>query len=141
MNIDSLAFSLRSIISGLHKTLRKKMPLDTALSLTELETIGLISRNGSMLPSELALHTKITMPSMSQILKKMEKGGIIQKKSSLKDRRKILISLTALGKKKVEEVQASKNELIKQLIQTKLTTEEIEVLKQAVPILQKLNSI
>jgi DNA-binding MarR family transcriptional regulator len=138
--MDVLTESLRNVISGLHKTLRKSYSDDVPFSLTELETISLLYQNPQILPSELAVKTKITMPSMSQILKKMETKGIIQRTPSEDDGRKVYISLTAHGIQFVEKVKSGKNEILKNLIEAKLTENEISVLKKAIPVLKKLNS-
>lgn len=138
--MKTLTESLSGVISGLHKTLRKTFSENTSFSLTELETISLIYRNENILPSELAVKTKITTPSMSQTLKKMESQGIIKRTPCKSDRRKVYVSLTPLGKMTVEEARSRKKEMLQELIETKLTEEEIAKLEQAVPVLKKLNS-
>ena len=78
---------------------------------------------------------------MSQILKKMENNGIIQRTPSKEDGRKVFVSLTEQGNQIVEKAKFSKDEMLKHLIETKLTNEEITMLKKTLPILKKLNSV
>ncbi|MBT33891.1 MAG: MarR family transcriptional regulator [Thalassobius sp.] len=132
--------SLRSSISGLHKTLRKSFTDGNSFSLTELETIGLIYRHERILPSELAAKTKITTPSMSQILKKMEKMEMINRTPSKEDGRKVYISLSEQGQQIVDKAKYRKDEMLKHLLESKLTVDELHVLEQAIPILKKLNT-
>ena len=138
--MDSLAETLRNAISGLQKTFRRTLSYNTPVSLTEMETISLIYKNKSILPSELAKKTKVTTPSMSQILKKMERMNIIQRTPSKDDGRKMFVSLTDIGKQTIEQAHAGKNAILNHLIKTKLTNNEIKILEQAVPVLQKLNA-
>jgi len=99
MDTIELASSLRSAVSNLHKGLRKQADSVKEYSMTEVETIGHLMRSVSLLPTELATLTRITTQSMSQILKKMEKQGIIKRTPSKEDKRKVYISLTPFGKK------------------------------------------
>jgi len=138
MNTIELSSSLRTVVATLHKELRKQISLVCTYSMTELETIGLLIRHTSLLPSELATLTRIKVQSMSQILKKLEKDGVIQKTPSEEDKRKIYISLTSLGKKMVEKTKDDKDQWLKNSIEKSLTNEEIELLKNTLPLLKKL---
>jgi len=138
MDSTTLSSSLRSVISSLHKGLRKQSFSVNAYSMTELETIAHLFRNGSLLPTELASLTKVKTQSMSQILKKLEEQGIIKRNPSKEDKRKVYISLTAAGKKMVEKTQYERDEWLKALIEKSLNTKEKELLTKALPVLTKL---
>jgi len=138
MDISKLSSSLRSVISSLHKGLRKQMSSIKAYSMTEIETIGLLARHDSLLPTELASLTRVKTQSMSQILKRMEEEGVIKRTPSKDDLRKVYISLTPLGKKIVEKTRYDKDEWLKGAIERSLTDKEIELLTRALPVLQKL---
>lgn len=138
MDTNQLATELRSVIALLHKTLRRQAGVTQEYSLTETETIGLLSRQKSMLPTELASATRITTQSMSQILKKLEENGIIIRTPSEQDKRKVYISLSAQGKKLIEKYRMKRDEWLNHEIETLLSTKEKDVLMKAVPILHKL---
>ena len=138
MNTTELSSSLRSVISALHKGLRRQLYSVSSFSMTELETIRFLIRNDELLPTELAALTKIKTQSMSQILKKLEKDGVIQKTACKEDGRKTYISLTSFGKKMVEKTKDDKDQWLKKSIEKSLTNEEIELLKSALPLLNKL---
>src|ERR1700761_7863158 len=127
MNTATLSSSLRSAISALHKGLRKQMYSVASYSMTEMETIGLLARNTSLLPTELAAMTRVKTQSMSQILKKLEQQGIIARTPSKEDKRKVYISLTAAGKKMVERTRYDKDEWLKGVIEQTLTDKEREL--------------
>lgn len=138
MNINELTSSLRLTVSAIHKGLRKQTSAASTYSMTELETIGHLMRNTSLLPTELAALTRVKTQSMSQILKKMEALGIIKRSPSKEDKRKVYISLTASGKKMVEKAKYERDEWLKGRIEELLTDKEKELLFKALPVLEKL---
>lgn len=141
MNSTELSSSLRSVVSALHKGLRRQSDSVNNYSMTEMETIGHLFRAPSLLPTELASLTRVKTQSMSQILKKMEEQGIIKRSPSKEDKRKVFISLTAFGKKLVEKVKYDKDEWLKNAIDKSLSEKEKELLAKVLPVLNKLNNI
>jgi DNA-binding MarR family transcriptional regulator len=138
MNSLELSSALRLVISAIHKGLRKQMGLVNQYSMTEVETIGLLMRHASLLPSELAVLTRIKTQSMSQILKKLEEQGIVRRTPSKDDKRKVFISLTAYGNKMVEKTRCEKDEWLKASIEGLLSEKEKEILVKSLPVLNKL---
>ena len=138
MNTTELSSSLRSAVSSLHKGLRKQAASVKEYSMTEVETIGHLSRSASLLPTELAALTRVKTQSMSQILKKIEEQGIVKRTPSQKDKRKVYISLTPFGKKIVEKVKYDKDEWLKNAIDKSLTYKEKDLLTKGLPVLNKL---
>jgi DNA-binding MarR family transcriptional regulator len=138
MDTSTLASSLRTLVSALHKGLRKQMSSVATYSMTEIETIGHLSRLSSLLPTELASFTRVKTQTMSQILKKMEEQGVIKRTPSLEDRRKVYISLSAFGKKMVEKAKYDKDEWLKNGIDHLLNDKDKEQLVKILPVLNKL---
>lgn len=138
METTTLSASLRLIISQLHKGLRKQMYSVNLYSMTEIDTIRHLIRCTSLLPTELATLTRIKTQSMTPILKKLEQQGIIKKEYSKEDKRKINILITPYGRKMVEQTKYDREEWLKNRIENALSNKEIEVLEQAIPVLQKL---
>lgn len=139
MDITELSSSLRSAISALHKGLRKQMYSVNSYSMTEMETIGHLFRNQSLLPGELAALTRIKAQSMSQILNKMEQQGVITRTPAKDDKRKVYVALTTAGKKMVEQTKYDRDEWLKNTIEASLTVKERELLAKALPILNKIS--
>jgi DNA-binding MarR family transcriptional regulator len=138
MDTAELSSSLRSVVSNLHKGLRKQADSVKEYSMTEIETIGHLARSSSLLPTELAALTRVKTQSMSQILKKLEEQGVIKRAPSKEDKRKVYISLTSFGKKMVEKVKYDKDEWLKGAIEKSLTDKEKELLLKTLSILNKL---
>jgi len=138
MNTKELSTSLRAVISGLHKGLRKQLYSTNAYSMTEIDTIRHLYHSTSLLPSELAVLTRIKTQSMSQILNKIEKHGVILRTPSETDKRKVYISLSPFGLEIVQKIKYDKDEWLQDTIEKTLTAEEIELLEKALPLLRKL---
>ncbi|HXA02924.1 MAG TPA: MarR family transcriptional regulator [Cytophagaceae bacterium] len=138
MDSTELSSSLRAVVSGLHKGLRKQMSSVSTYSMTEMDTIGHLVRSSSLLPTELAALTKIKTQSMSQILSKMEGQGIIKRTPSKDDKRKVYISLSPFGKKIVDKALYERDEWLKGVIEKSLTDKEKELLTKILPVLNKL---
>lgn len=138
MNTVELATHLRTVISALHKGLRKQTYSVNTYSMTETETIAHLTRAKSLLPTELAALTRVKTQSMSQILKKLEANGVIKRTASTEDMRKVYISLTAAGKKLVEKARYERDEWLRHTIETTLTYKEQDLIIKALPVLNKL---
>jgi len=138
MNITNLSTSLRTAVSSLNKRLRKQMYSADSYSITEIETMSILYRQGKLLPSELAYQTKIKAQSMSQILKKMEENKMIKRAPSEEDKRKVYITLTSSGKKIVEKTRYERDGWLTKNIDKNLTDKEKKTLKKAIEILNRL---
>jgi DNA-binding MarR family transcriptional regulator len=106
--------------------------------MTEFETLALLYQRDSLLPSELAASTKIKTQSMSQILNKLERYGVIIRTPSDTDRRKVYISLTEEGRTMIEQTRYERDEWLNNVINNSLTAKERKVLGDALGILNKI---
>jgi DNA-binding MarR family transcriptional regulator len=133
-----LASELRALLARLIKKLRKESAKGQHLSLTERSTLSLLQQQNQMLPSELASSEKITNQSMSQILNHLLELGYITRTASDMDKRKVLISLTALGEKILLQVRAERDEWLAKAICDSCDEEEINLLKKVIGPLTKV---
>jgi DNA-binding MarR family transcriptional regulator len=133
-----IAADLRVVISRLVKILRSEVNKDASLSLTERSTLADVYQSPGILPSELAEMEKVTNQSMSQIIHKLFGMGYIKKKSSEKDKRKVIITITAPGKKFIEKKRNEKQEWLAHSISCKTSAKDKETLVKAIKILTKL---
>ena len=135
---NEIAANLRVVISRLVKILRSEIKNVELLSLTERSTLALVYQSSAILPSELAVMEKVTSQSMSQIINKLLGLGYIKKTSSATDKRKVIITICAAGKKYIEKKRHEKQEWLAQSIFEKTTQQEKEVLVKAIIVLTKL---
>lgn len=137
-DVNEIAENLSVVISRLLRILRNQTKNDELLSLTESSTLVSVYQYSEILPSELAVIEKVTSQSMSQIINKLFELRYIKKTSSRRDKRKVIITITASGKKIVEKRRSEKHEWLAQSIFEKTTHKEKEVLVNAVKVLTKL---
>jgi DNA-binding MarR family transcriptional regulator len=132
-----LASALRTVTSRLFKTLKKHMNTVDNLSVTEVTTISNLYHQ-SLFPSEMAEMVKIKAQSMSQIINKLGESNLIIKTPSETDKRKILISLSEVGRQLVEQTRHERDEWLNDAIEQTLTPAEKKVLQEAVLLIDKL---
>jgi len=138
-NFDlQLASELRMVITRLIKKLRTKSSTSEKLSLTERSTIALLDQHKELLPNELAAMEKITTQSMSQILNHLLELGYINRRTSEKDKRKAIISLSDAGREILYKVRNERAEWLNKALQESCTPKEQEILRQAIEPLTKL---
>jgi DNA-binding MarR family transcriptional regulator len=137
-NDTELAADLRSVIHRLVKVLRRQTSNEEMLSLTERSTLGLLYQHVQLLPSELAAMEKVTSQSMSQVIGQLHQLGYIHKASSADDKRKVLLTLTASGKKYIEQLRMEKQEWLARVFHEGASAKEKQTLASAILILNRL---
>jgi DNA-binding MarR family transcriptional regulator len=138
INDNELASRLRMSITRLVKVIRTEVRHDEVLSLTERSTLLMVCQYSKMLPSELAAKEKVTSQSMSQIIRKLELNGYIEKTPSTEDKRKVIISITSKGKEFIELKKNKSHEWLEKAISEKTSEAEKKILLSAITILTKL---
>ncbi|AYL96559.1 MarR family winged helix-turn-helix transcriptional regulator [Mucilaginibacter celer] len=133
-----LVSELRFVIGRLSKKIRRNSETAGKLSLTERSTMALIFQYGEILPNELASMEKITTQSMSQILNNLLNLGLINRRISELDKRKVIISLSDEGMNLIHKSRSEKDEWLNRAIEATCTAEEQEILKKALMPLAKL---
>ncbi|QEM11300.1 MarR family winged helix-turn-helix transcriptional regulator [Mucilaginibacter rubeus] len=133
-----LASELRFIIGRLSKKIRKTSATAEKLSLTERSTLALIFQYEEILPNELAAMEKITTQSMSQILSNLLNLGLVKRRISELDKRKVIISLSEEGISLIHKSRSEKDEWLNRALEATCTAEEQEILKKALAPLAKL---
>src|ERR1700744_3067136 len=118
------ASDLRNVMIRLIKKLRKESPTGLQLSLTERSTMSLLYQHKEMLPSELAVMEMITNQSMSQVLNHLSELGFITRTASETDKRKVNISLSALGESTLLQFRHERDEWLASAIAAACTPEE-----------------
>jgi DNA-binding MarR family transcriptional regulator len=134
-----LASALRTATSKMYKRLRKQMHAADSLSITAITTLSYLYQDITHTPSELADLVKVKAQSMSEVLKHMKELGLINKINAVDDRRKITVSLTAEGKKIVEQTRYERDEWLTKAIDQHLSDSEKKQLKEAIVLIERLN--
>ncbi len=87
--------------------------------------------------TELALHEGVRLPSMTEVLKEMERDGLVAKQASPDDRRRQLVSVTKAGARATEAARQARSVWLEARL-AHLTAAEVRSLERALPALEHL---
>ena len=133
-----IAASLRITLNRIVKVMRRETRNDGQLSLTERSTLGLLYPDVQLAPTDIARTEKVTTQSMSQVVNHLVELNFITRTPSADDGRKTLLSLTALGRARVEQARQEKQEWLAKALHEKMSGTEKDLLVAALLILTKL---
>ncbi|MEI7709455.1 MAG: MarR family transcriptional regulator [bacterium] len=128
---DILLVLRRNIVQAI-----KKEGLEHDLTFSQVEVLHFIGPTGKVKMSSIAEYLKITPPSATEIIKEMEKIGLVKRVSDEVDRRIVYIVFTDLAKKLFTSI-AKRKELILQKMVTKLSKVDQISLERIIKILIK----
>ena len=137
-----LATAMRISISRLARRLRvERLGLggtETVLSDIQLAALAALERHESMTPGELAEHEKVQPPSMTRVIAVLEERGLVRRTPHATDRRQVVLTVTPEGSDLVQRVRRRREAWLAQRMQ-ELVPEELEILRAAAPILEKIS--
>jgi DNA-binding MarR family transcriptional regulator len=138
-----LAIAMRISISRLARRLRVEQRIgfggpDLALSDIQLAALSALERHQAMTPGELAEYEKVQPPSMTRVIAVLEERGLVRRSAHPTDRRQVVLTVTDEGRALVDRVRRRKEAWLTQRMQ-ELSAEEVEILRAAAPILERLS--
>jgi DNA-binding MarR family transcriptional regulator len=111
---------------------------DEALSLFKLSILGILYRKGPMTAGDLAIQEYIRPQSLTRLLASLARRNYVSRRPDERDRRRLLITLTAAGKKAlVADVRKKEAWLAREMERT-LSPDERELLLRASRLLDRL---
>jgi DNA-binding MarR family transcriptional regulator len=135
-----LATSLRISVSRLARRMRAErvaQGLQPELSDSQLAALAALEKH-TMTPGELAEHEKVQPPSITRVIASLEERGLIQRMPHQSDRRQVVLTVTDQGREVVRKVRQLREAWLAQRLRD-LTPSERAVLREALPILEKLS--
>lgn len=133
-----LASALRPSVLRLARRLRQMRDESLELSNNQLSAMGVLINHGDLLMGELAALEKVQPPSMTRIVDGLEELGMVTRVIGVDDKRTCRVHITEQGREVVLADRRRRNAWLAIRI-AELTPAEREVLRQAVPILGKVN--
>jgi len=112
---------------------------DTSLSLNQLSAMGTLARLGPITLGELASAERIQPPSMTRTVSALEQRGLVARESDSDDRRLVIVRLSDEGRRMLAADRRRRDAWLNQRLR-ELTPAERELLRRAVPVLEKLAS-
>ena len=137
LEVTHAAGELRALLGRLSRRLRQTSVVGE-LTLPQASVLSLLEREGPATPGALATKERITPQSMGTILVSLEELGLVSRTPDPTDGRRLVISLTEAGRQVIHGARRQKEERLAQALATNFTNEEQQVLRAALPLLERL---
>ena len=111
-----------------------RLPSVERLSFTTLSVLHTLSRKGPMRLTELTATEQMTQPAITQMVKRLEQDGLVERQTDPRDARAVLIRLTTSGAQIIEARRIARVERLTSLLDH-LSPEERVAIAAAMPAL------
>jgi len=135
LDAAELAARLRLLVNRLARRLRSQAPADLSASLTS--ALVTIERQGPITLGQLAAGERVTPPSVTRMVAKLERLGLAHREVDPGDRRIAYVSVTAEGKRTLQRSRTRKTAFLARQLR-KLDESEVEAVRAVLPLLERL---
>ena len=133
--IGELASGLRLSVTRLARILRHQDGGELTPSM--VSALATLNRAGRLTLGELAAREHIAAPSITRIVDKLQRAGLVTRRASETDGRVALVEVTDAGRSRIEEARSRRTAwMAKQL--AKLDEDDLETLRKAAVILERM---
>jgi len=138
--VAEVAAALRDSIGLLRRRLRqvKAERADGGITLPESAALVRLDRGGPATSSALARQEQISPQSMGATLAGLEARGLVGRQPDPADGRRAVISITEAGRQVLRDRRGAHTQLLAGALAAGFTPDEIEVLRAAAPLLERL---
>ncbi|HLH70901.1 MAG TPA: MarR family transcriptional regulator [Candidatus Dormibacteraeota bacterium] len=133
---EELARELRPRLARLSHLLRRQT-VGLALSMSQTLVLGTLLDGRPHRMSELAHAEGVALPTMTEIVTRMERNGWVRRRMDSHDRRCVEVTITEAGRALAAEVMARRTELLRARLE-RLSDQERQALAGAVSALDRL---
>jgi DNA-binding MarR family transcriptional regulator len=137
LEVSRTAGEMRALLGRLSRRLRQTS-IGGEMTLSQASVLSLLEREGDATPGALATKERITPQSMGTILVSLEELGLVSRTPDPTDGRRLVISVTEAGRQVILGARRQKEERLAQALATNFTNEEQQVLRAALPLLERL---
>lgn len=110
------------------------------VSLNSLATLGRLEITGPRRVSDLAALEGVAQPSMTELVGRLVRDGLAERRPSLDDRRVVLVAITEQGRRFLRERRNLVVDLVANLL-AQLTADEAAALAAAIPAFDHLHQL
>lgn len=135
---------MEQVLSSLRPQVYEQSPL-MELTLPQLRTLLLLHAQGPLRVDEISSHLGVGMPTVTSLVSKLEKKGLVIREHDTRDRRVVFCSATDQGRAEVERLWRVRRHLINRIInslseeEVQLAAKVMELILQAVAGEQQVN--
>jgi DNA-binding MarR family transcriptional regulator len=112
---EELAWDATSALSAMIRGMdgyRFRASADAQVGLTELRALGHLEDRGALSPKQLAEALDLTTGTVTALLDRLERAGLVTRSAHPRDRRMLQVELTAAGAQKMSAVMAGFHERV-----------------------------
>jgi len=107
------------------------------LSRTAASVLATLRDTGPRRITDLAEREAVAQPTVTTLVGRMERDGLVERRADPADARAVLVHLTAQGRERLDAMRAARKAVLEARLAA-LTEHEREVLADALPVLDKL---
>ncbi len=135
------AVALTAAMRRLRARLRQESPLALAeLTMPQALALARIVEEGSISNAALAAGEYMRPQSTHEMVRRLEKRGLVERRPDPADRRKLLIEVTPRGRRMVSELIGLRHQWLAAAIERDLTAAEKEMLAIAAGLMERVAS-
>lgn len=135
-DIAELSQSLRSAVGRVYRRFRA-LRAQGELGDAAMAVLTRLRKDGPRSLTELSDDAQVTPPSMSQVVNRLEKGGLVVREADTVDRRRVLFHLTDAGRRvEAESTARGRSWFDAQLVG--MSADDRDVLERAARILHRV---
>lgn len=131
--VDDVA-RLRQVVVRLFRALRQE---PDRFSPTQLSVIGTINHHGPIGLRALAAHERLSAPTITKVVARLEQEGLVDRIDDPDDRRVCLVAMSQAGQAFVEASRQVRNKWLASRL-AELDPDQRAALAAAVPLLERL---
>ncbi len=137
LDVDAVAGALRVSIGLLLRRLRQ-VSGEGGLTLPETAVLARLDRNGPSTPGALAKAEEISPQAMAVTVGGLEARGLVERQPDPRDGRRAVITITGPGLELLRSRRDARTERLAQALSTAFSPEEIRLLKEITPLIERL---
>ena len=130
------------IVAGLERliSLIRLLSPTGEMSLTTASTLARLAATGPQRLSDLASREGVTQPAMTQLVSRLERQALAERRGHPDDRRVVMVHITPAGRRMVQERRAYRATRLSGLLDA-LTPGEEQAIAAAMPALERLTDL
>jgi DNA-binding MarR family transcriptional regulator len=135
--VDDVSEILLASVSLLVRKMRQVHDA-SGLTLSERSALARLDRDGPTTSAGLARHEQISPQSMGATLRGLEERGLVDRRADPRDGRRVVLSVTPGGKRHLKDKRNAKSKRLAQILSSGFTSAEIEELKAASALIERV---
>ncbi|MGW5365396.1 MarR family winged helix-turn-helix transcriptional regulator [Actinopolymorpha pittospori] len=134
--VSPLARQMRPLVYRLYDLVRRHSPrLD--LTLTQGSVLNVLVHEGPQRMSTLATREGVRLPSMTNVVSRLERAGYVRRVPDPADRRAVIVSATEQARAVISRIQRAREEFLDERL-ARLSDADRDAIDRALPALDRL---